>query len=212
MAQPRTADLPPDPDGALLYQRLLAGVATAPSQLAVAYVDRLAAWLAAKNPHAPEDLRIEAAGEAVWSLIHNPASYDPTRLGLFAYLRMAAQGDLRNLLTRERKHHAGRVAWKMVEDSPDAGKYLGRDDDPSLPLRLAEAAAAPEAPALVAVYAAASPVERRVLDLMAAGERSTAVFAEAMALSDRPKDEQQREVKKMKDCLKQRLKRAGGKP
>jgi hypothetical protein len=47
---------------------------------------------------------------------------------------------------------------------------------------------------------------------MGAGERSTAVFAAAMGLADRPKDEQQREVKRMKDCLKQRLKRAGGGP
>jgi DNA-binding CsgD family transcriptional regulator len=204
--------VPPEPDGVLLHRRLLAGAATASSQLAVAYVDRLVDWLAAKDPCAPEHFRIEAAGEAVLSLIRNPAAYDPTRLGLFEYLCMAARGDLRNLLARERKHHRGRVAWGIVEDAAGGGNYLGRDEDPSLPLRLAEAAAMPQDPAWAEVYAAASPAERRVLDLMAAGERSTADFAAALGLAERTKEEQEREVKRLKDRLKQRLKRAGGEP
>src|SRR5262249_49661394 len=128
--------------------------------------------LAAKDPRAPEHFRVEAAGEAVLGLIRNPASYDPRRLGLFEYLCMAARGDLRNLLARERKYHVRRIDWGIVEDAAGGGKYLGRDDDPSLPLRLAEAAAAPQDLAWAEVYAAATPVERRVLDLMAAGERS----------------------------------------
>jgi hypothetical protein len=212
MAQPPSAAPSQEPDGALLHQRLLAGAATASSQVAEAYVDRLAAWLAAKDPHAPEHFRIEAAGEAVLSLIRNPAAYDPARLNLFEYLCMAARGDLRNLLARERKHSRNRVAWGIVEDAADGGKYLGRDDDPSLPLRLAEAAAAPQDPTWAEVYATATPVERRVLDLMTTGERSNAVYAEAMGLEDGPRAEQDREVKKMKDRLKQRLKRAGGEP
>jgi hypothetical protein len=130
MAGPPSPVPPPELDGALLHQRLLAGAATAPSQIAVAYVDCLAAWLAAKNPHAPEHFRVEAASEAVLALIRNPASYDPRRLGLFEYLRMAAQYDLLNLLARERKHHIAASIGKLSKMRPAAGNTWGGTTTP----------------------------------------------------------------------------------
>ena len=91
-----------------------------------------------------------------------------------AELRMAAQRDLQNALRKERRHQRNRRDWNLVEDAPEAGKYLGRDDDPSLRLQLAEAerqAAPPEA-----LLRGLTEVERRVLELMRQGERRTAVY------------------------------------
>ena len=47
-------------------------------------------------------------------------------------------------------------------------------------------------------------------ELMGEGERRTAVFARALGLEDRPPGEQEREVKRVKDRIKKRMQRAGG--
>ena len=54
--------------------------------------------------------------------------------------------------------------------------------------------------------------DRRVFDLMFIGERDTAVFAYALGLTERPPGEQFDAVKRAKDRIKARLKRAGGDP
>src|SRR5712692_10548250 len=121
-----------------LHQRLIDSDPTAPADLAVTALPPLVLWLRDHNRDIDPDLSNEAAEEAVLSLIRNPGSYRPEVLDLLAYLRMAAQRDLQNLLHRERKHHEQRCSWDCVELTSDAGKYLGRDDDPSLPLQIAE--------------------------------------------------------------------------
>jgi hypothetical protein len=124
------------PEDALrLHRELLGGDRTASNDLAEAFLEPLLGWLCATNRRAPPELCEEAAGSAIIALIQNPHSYSPERQSLEAYLRLSARGDLRNLLARERKHTRGRVPWSHVEHSPDAGKYLGRADDPSLPLQ-----------------------------------------------------------------------------
>ncbi len=100
---------------------------------------------------------------------------------------MSAQGDLKNHLQKAARHHAGRLPWKSVEDSPDAGKYLGKEDDPSLRLCVAGAQGVPADPAVAAVLASATEVERRVLTLLLQGEFCTAVIADVMDLADRPR-------------------------
>ena len=199
--------LPTQAEALCLHQRLHSKDPIAPKDLAAAYLQPLIDWLARTIPGAPPDFREAAAGYALVNLVKKPASYDPARKELFPYLCMSAQGDLKNLLQQEARHHVGRVPWESVEDSPDAGKYLGREDDPSLRLSIAEAQAAPEDPAVAAVLASATEVERRVLALILQDERRTPVFAAAMDLADRPPTEQEKEVKRMKDRLKARLKR-----
>jgi hypothetical protein len=199
--------LPTQGEALCLHQRLLNQDPIAPKDLAALYLQPLIRWLARANPAAPPDFREAAAGDALVALAKNPVSYDPARRELFPYLCMSAQGDLKNLLQQEARHHAGRIPWKSVEDSPDAGKYLGREDDPSLRLCIAEAQSAPEDPAIAAVLASATEVERRVLALILQGEYRTPVFAAAMDLADRTPAEQEKVVKRMKDRLKARLKR-----
>ena len=50
--------------------------------------------------------------------------------------------------------------------------------------------------------------ELRVFDLLLKGERKTAVFAAAFGISHLPKEQQVLEVKRVKDMLRTRLKRA----
>jgi hypothetical protein len=192
-----------------LHRRLLADDPTAPADLAATCLEPLVRWLEKHNRRIDPHLCAQAADEAILALIHRPASYRPDRLGLEAYLRMAAQRDLQNLLRSERKHHDRRVPWETVEVAAVAGKYLGRQDDPTLPLRIAEEHQAARAAVPPSVRGTLSEPEARVLTLMEQKERRTAVYAEVLGLTDLPAEQQAREVKRVKDRLKKRLQRAG---
>src|SRR5438270_10618525 len=89
-----------------LHRRLLDGEPTAFPDLARLFHEHLIAWLVKKNcARVPEDLCVEAAGDALIALVKSPASFNPARgKRLAGYLRMSAQGDLRNLLQREKLH------------------------------------------------------------------------------------------------------------
>jgi DNA-directed RNA polymerase specialized sigma24 family protein len=205
--------LPPTQEEALrLHQRLLARDPTARADLATAYLVPLVVWLHETNPAVPVDLCEEAAGDALLALMRNPASYAPALQALEAYLRMSARGDLLNALRKERKHHQGRVALDSVELSPQAGKYLGRDDDPSLPLRLAEEVRAVTDSVPDSLRSKLSGPDLRALELILRRVRDPAAYAEVWGLLHLSTKEQSREVKKRKDRLKVMLKRAGRRP
>ncbi|MFO0881802.1 MAG: hypothetical protein U0840_31275 [Gemmataceae bacterium] len=203
-------DLPSDEDALLLHARLTRGEPTAPSVLAVAYLDHLIDWLSRHNRSADPDFCAEAADEAIVALIKNPASYSPSRSTLAAYLRMSAQGDLRNILAREGRHWAGRRPLDGVELSPHAGKYLAEGDDPSLPVLLEEAAEAARSAIPPTFLESLNEGERRVFDLMAQAERRTSAYAAALGIDHLPAEQQRAEVKRVRDRLEKRLDRAVG--
>src|SRR5437879_2530008 len=120
MSIPAPQPAPSDDEGLRLYQHLCAGVATAPPDFANFFLPPLRAWLEQHNRKVAPDLCQDAADRAVMALILNPSAYDRRRSDLTSYLRMSAQGDLRNLLAQEARHHRGRVALRVVELSPDA--------------------------------------------------------------------------------------------
>jgi hypothetical protein len=194
-----------------LHQRLLAHDPTAANDLAVAYLDVLVVWLGETDGRVPPDIRLDAAEDALVALIRNPQSYAPNLQTLEVYLRMSARGDLRNRLQKERRHDKGRVPWESVELSPQAGKYLGRDDDPALPLRLAEEARIFMDAIPGTVRRKLSATDLRALELIVQKERRTLVYAELWGLTHLPAQERFREVKKRKGRLKSLLKRAGRK-
>jgi hypothetical protein len=131
-------------------------------------------------------------------------------LNLLAYLRMSAQRDLQNVLQRERKHHEQRCSLKCVELSTDAGKYLGRDDDPSLPAQIAEHHQLELDSIPLSVRQGLSEAEERVLPLLLRKERKTSAYAEVLGITHLPLADQRKEVKRVKDRMAKRLKRAEG--
>jgi hypothetical protein len=200
------------PDAEQLHQRLLAHDPTSSADLAVAYLNLLIAWLAELAPKVPPDLRSEAAEDALLALIRNPQSYSAQKQTLEAYLRMSARGDLLNLLRKERKHFKSRIPWIDVEHLPDAGKYLGREDDPSLGLRLAEEEHALQNAVPECVRRELSEIDRTAMDLILRKERSTRIFAELYGLLHLSEKEQRKIVKQHKDRLKKILERGGRLP
>ncbi|HLH22128.1 MAG TPA: hypothetical protein VK066_06375 [Chloroflexota bacterium] len=205
----------PSPEAALaLHQRLLDGDPVASSDLAGAYLDWLATWLTHVNPHDEPHMCNTAAEDAILGLIKRPEAYNPAKLGLEAYLRMAAKRDLQNLRSRERRHSQHRADLAAVELSPRAGKYLSdADEDPARIVERREedmANATELAPRLEAARDGLSDEEAAALELLRQGKRETPPYAAALGITHLPLAEQRRQVKRVKDKLKKRLERAGG--
>jgi hypothetical protein len=179
----------------------------APARFAEAYLDVLAEWLLHRNPGIDAHLCDTAAEDAIISLISVPLQYDAQRGALDAYLRMAAQGDLRNLLEKERRHSSRRTNLEPVE-------FPGRDrnNEQDAEFDLVEAWDDEESELLKDVrermMSTFTPGEQRTLLLMIEGERKTAVYAQALGIADLPELEQRRQVKQAKDRITKRLRRA----
>jgi hypothetical protein len=195
-----------DQEALRMHQRLLERDPTAPTEFAVAVFEPLTAWLQATNREADPHLCAEAATKAVLDFGAKPHAFDPDRLSVVAFLRMAASRDLKNLLRNEQRHQRGRQSWNVVENSPAAGKYLGRDDDPSLPMQIDEARQ-PMA-ATRAVLEKLTTAERRVWELMQQGERRSAAYAELLGIAHLSKEVKNAEVRRVKDRVGRRMKRA----
>jgi DNA-directed RNA polymerase specialized sigma24 family protein len=195
-------------EGLCLHIRQCAKEADAPADLCAGYLRPLLDWIMSCYPKADPDTCVSAVHTAIMNYLQHPQQYDPCRLDLGAYLRMAARADLKNLLKAQTRKQRGEIAWNSVEEGGDPGNDIGKDDDPA---RLAERAedAAVAQQTLDAITAHWDEAERTVLLLMLEGERATADFAALLGIADRPPAEQEREVKRVKDRIKRRLQRWG---
>jgi hypothetical protein len=204
--------LPTREEESNLHRRLVEADPVASADLAKAYLIPLIGSLRRSNSrHVPQEFIEDAAGEALMCLIKNPEAFDASRnrarFPLFAHLRLAAQRDLQNILKREERHWRRRVSLKRVELSPSAGKYLGRNEDPSEALQLREEVEKADGEILRFVREGLSDGERQALELMLQGERRTAAFARVLGIEQLSKEEQRSEVKRVKDKLKKRIER-----
>ena len=194
-------------DELALHKRLVDGDVAAPAEIANVFIDGLIKWLIDNNSSKiPEDLCVEAAGDAWEALVKNPASFKPEqgkRLG--QYLCMSAQGDLRNRLSKEGRRRE--KSLEVVQLSAKDGKYLETEDDPSLPLRIQEEAEQAEQGRLRIMGDGLSEAESRVYDLIMRGERKTAAFAQALGIDHLPKKEKTDVVNRVKNKIKKRINR-----
>lgn len=189
----------------MLHARLLAGDVTASAEVAERYLTGLIEALRRKYSQvAARDKTIvcDAAADALLSYATSPASFDPNKWTLRGYLFMAAEGNLRNALAKARREHEREKSWDPVElppparnrgvGTPEAERELERQE---LWARICE---------LVP-----DPTEQDVVALMLEGERATDAYAAVIGIEGKDQAAQQAEVKRMKDKLKARLKRAG---
>jgi RNA polymerase sigma-70 factor (ECF subfamily) len=204
----------PSQDEALaLLEQLLERDPVAPSDVAMAYLEPLARWLARLNPRLDPSECYTAAEDAIVSLLTHPESYNSAGMPLEAYLRMAAKRDLQNARRSEGRHAGRRADWGAVELSASMGKHLmDVDSDPARILELQEmieeiVRKRPRIPA--AALAGLTPGEVQALSLVECGERRTEMYAVALGITHLPPEQQRVEVKRVKDRMKVRLKRAG---
>ncbi len=189
---------------AAIYERLVRGDCLAQTDFIVEVLEPLVSHLWAWRRDADEHMWLTAAEDAVLSVIRNPAVYNPAKCGnLFAFLRMAAERDLLNLLERERRHHRNRENRDCVElpvDGRNPSVEEVADDLPTF-----------DDQAMATEVASLTDLERQVFELMRDGEKRTSVFATILDIGHLPVEERAREVKRVKDRIIKRLQRAGGK-
>ncbi|MDY3558750.1 hypothetical protein R5W23_005907 [Gemmata sp. JC673] len=196
---PQPLNWPSEDEGRRLHATLCGPDPTAASIFANAFYDPLCAYLTRSYRHVPEDLLVSVASDLILKLVQHPEQYDPKQLPVCAYLRMAARRKLTTARERETRRRRREISLDFVAAPSDAGNRFSRTDDgPSW-----------AHPALAAELAALSPAERTTFALLRDGVRDTGAFARALGLdTDRP--DIALVVKRIKDTLKARLRRAVG--
>lgn len=198
----------PSPElGRLLHQRLLNGDLFASNDFCRAYLDWLAAELGRRQRSNDEQLIGEAVSQTLVDFCKQPDRFDPTRGELTIFLLHSAECDFVNLIQKESRRHKRHVNWNCVADDLPAGNYPGETDPLEQLIRAETHGARWER--LNRVIAAWSPAEQAVFALLRDGVKSREPFAAALHVTDRPIEEQEREVKNAKDRLWKRLKREG---
>jgi len=193
-----------DPEGRALHARLLRGDPTAPSDLAVGYLEPLVARLRRAYPLQDDDVVFEVACDLILTFSQQPETYDPDQLALPAYLLMAAKRDVLNVIERDQRRQLRIVPLESVELRPLARNkgYAAAQD----PADTVEDAVDDEA--VATALASLGDTDREVVQMLMDGERRNERFAAVLGLQDRPLSEQRREVKRTKDRLKKRLQRS----
>lgn len=171
----------------------------ASSEFADAFLPAVLARLRTGSPGLPDEFLVEAAGTAVLDFVKRPAAFDPARRSLLGYLVMAAEGDLKNLLKREGRHQKLRLVVEL--DELPGNETTDGDSPPCFE----------DYAGLMAVRDALPPPEREFLDLMRQGSGDHATFAAILGLEALPLDEQRAEVKRVRDRILKRLRRAARK-
>lgn len=136
-----------------------------------------------------------------------PEKYDPEKLTLFAYLRMAARHDLLNAIDRSNRHK--RPLLDIDEPAVQAQLVTEVDieSDPFSLERWLENGETGKQTLLRQFEAELDTTDRQLFLLILNGVRETEPYAEIMQITTQPIGEQRREVKRAKDRLNKKLTR-----
>lgn len=196
----------PTPDEeAELLAKLRTKIRAASSDFAMAYYDLLFEALHRLYPRVDRDCIYDAVAETWEKITEEPSRYNPTTgTSLRAFLLLSAKRDLWNRLKKEDRHKSRRNSGTDVELLSEGGKDIGDE------LELRDEAEWVEAEILPRVTAELTPEELAGFELLVDGERSTAAFIAVLKLGHLPPDEHEGAVKRFKDKIKLRIKRARG--
>ena len=189
-----------------LHQRLIDGEETAPSDVFERY---LVALIEELQRYHPEVVRrdktfiSDAVTEALFNYIDTPMTYNPELKPLRDYLRMSAEGDLRNLLDKARRKARGKESLEaLVELRPEVrNSNIESLRDPEQDLTEHELDER-----LRRLFPDEKDVE--IAQMMLEGLRKTMYYAAVLEITHLPVDEQRTEVKRVKDRLTKVLRRA----
>lgn len=189
-----------------LHQRLLEGEETASSEVCDRFLDPLIKDLNRFNPkiaNRDPSLIPDAVVEALLNYIDEPEKYDPERKELYSYLRMSAEGDLKNLLDKERRRTRDQ---ESLEGDVEVDKKSRNSPLQLVSIPDQEAEKQELREKLEDVLQSEKDVE--VAEMILNEIRKTEHYVDVLNLSDLPIEKQREEVKRAKDRIKKALKRA----
>lgn len=185
---------------------------TASAELAEVFLEPLVRYLRSAHPEVRDHaLLYDAASDAILNYSEEPTTFDPSRRGLYGYLKMSAKGDLLNALTKEtRRRKRERAALRAVELEAEGGKELENDEDAAHLVRRSELDEKRGREAMDRIHEALpDPKDRRMLQLMLDGVRETEAYARVLEIEDLEETQKRKVVKRNKDRIKVRIKRLG---
>jgi RNA polymerase sigma-70 factor (ECF subfamily) len=194
---------------ASFHRRIAAADPTAFAELCEIALPHLVAFLAQGFPGQDPHIRETVAIDILLDYRQRPEQFDPGRLSLLAYLRMAAKYDMLNQIRKNqrRERRLTPIDGENVELPTLEGNQYRREDDLQewvqqfTDLSLREI--------LVAVETQLKGPEAQVLAMMLKGIRSTSAYAEVLGITELDEPAQRREVKRIKDRIMKRLERLG---
>ena len=180
---------------------------TAFAQLSEIALPHLVTFLQHEFRQIETHLQETAAIDSLLTYHAAPQKFDPDKLTLFAYLRMAARHDLLNAIDRSNRQRRPLLDIDepaiqnqlITEPNSDTDhllldQWLGDDDSTNETM-------------LHQFEATLDTTDRQLFLLMLNGVRETAPYAEIMQLELLPVSKQRREVKRAKDRLTKKLTR-----
>ena len=205
---------PPTNQVNAIYQRLLAHEADAPGDFIELLLEPLIEEIRRRFPSLPmPDLIADVVTDTLLTFVQSPTSYKMERGDLWKYLLMDARGDLLNEWDKEQRRRAKEIPFNLVaHDRSDRNSNVVEEE---VMQRLGMTAFPEGMDAQAAIShlytAIPDPQDRQVLLLMYNGERRTSAFAVLLGIEHLPIKAQRQRVKQVKDRLRLRIKRYGGK-
>lgn len=185
---------------AALHGRLRGGDGMAVAPLAAAMLPALASRLRRRFPQTDEQTLAEAAVEAFLGYVRRPCGVEPgCGVALAEHLFHAA---CRDVVGRQRSE-----VWRRVRETEDSCRAVG----PPIPTAAGVVEMCHDLEVLLSSLAdervVAGEVERRVLHLLLARERSPEVWARVLGAAGRPAENRRRKTRRREHRLLKRLRR-----
>lgn len=169
----------------------------------------LVSFLRAQFPQQETHMHEMMAIDCLLDFHGKPQQYDPGRLSLFAYLRMASRRDMLNAIDKKQRHEQRlsslddlTIDLQLTDqerpwEQSELDDWLRQHTDLSF------------AEILESLADSLTSTDKQVLLLVLDGERRSELFAEVLGISHLGIYEQRREVKRAKDRLAKKLRRFG---
>ena len=191
---------------ASLHQRLGKGDEVASSALAELFLPVLTKGLGRKYSNLRDASLVNTACvDALMNYLEAPERYTPERGKLFTFLWKSAEGDLLNLLAKERRRAVHELSEQVVEF-----RLANREvsTEPTMPPDVQLESVAETSPSVRRAMSLLNSAEdRECLELMMSGVRATEEFAKVLTISHLPSSEQAAIVKRSKDRIKKAIQR-----
>ncbi|GIK55105.1 MAG: hypothetical protein BroJett015_07680 [Chloroflexota bacterium] len=192
-----------------IHQYILQHNTTAFAELCELALPHLVVFLRQRFPQSDSHLCEATAIDCLIQYHGRPSQYDPDKLSLFSYLRMAARNDMINALA---KYGRDQQHLRDIED-PSLKPYLTEPNSfaqtDELDRWLTQHTRLSRQQILQALDDELSKTDKKLVTMMVNGVRDSHQYAQAMGLSHLDTDQQRQEVKRAKDRLTKKLQRFG---
>jgi len=191
------------------HQRILRRDVTAFAELCEILLPQLVTFLQTIFPAHDSHLREQVVIDCLLDYQARPQQYNPGKLALWPFFRMAVRRDMLNMLDKQ-----GRYGHRLYPiDDPHIVSQLPSVEDVQEDMALDDwlqgHTERPREEIVAALQAELEPLDQQMLWLMLDGVRETTIYAAMMDLTHLDVASQRREVKKAKDRILKKVQRFG---